>query len=82
MIGTIVNTLALLVGTSIGCLVKKGINKRYEDVLFITMGLAALGIGWENVTNTMPKEPLSRFIHCQPSSRRRMWDRSGHFWAF
>lgn len=53
MIGTIVNTLALLVGTSIGCLVKKGINKRYEDVLFITMGLAALGIGWENVTNTM-----------------------------
>ncbi len=55
MIGTIVNTLALLVGTSIGCLVKKGINKRYEDVLFIAMGLAALGIGWENVTNTMPK---------------------------
>ncbi|WP_035509516.1 DUF554 family protein, partial [Lactobacillus helveticus] len=48
MIGTIVNTLALLVGTSIGCLVKKGINKRYEDVLFITMGLAALGIGWGN----------------------------------
>ena len=55
MIGTIVNTLALLVGTSIGCLVKKGINKRYEDVLFIAMGLAALGIGWENVTNNMPK---------------------------
>lgn len=53
MIGTIVNTLALLVGTSIGCLVKKGINKRYEDVLFIAMGLAALGIGWKNVTNTM-----------------------------
>lgn len=40
MIGTIVNTLALLVGTSIGCLVKKGINKRYEDVLFIAMGLS------------------------------------------
>ncbi|NRO29219.1 hypothetical protein IMAU50151_01609 [Lactobacillus helveticus] len=38
MIGTIVNTLALLVGTSIGCLVKKGINKRYEDVLFIAIG--------------------------------------------
>ncbi|EGF35779.1 putative membrane protein YdfK [Lactobacillus helveticus] len=55
MIGTIVNTLALLVGTSIGCLVKKGINKRYEDVLFIAMGLATLVIGWENVTNTMPK---------------------------
>ena len=55
MIGTIVNTLALLVGTSIGCFLKKGINKRFEDVLFIAMGLAALGIGWENVTNNMPK---------------------------
>ncbi len=55
MIGTIVNTLALLVGTSIGCLVKKGINKRYEAVLFIAMGLAALGIGLENVTKAMPK---------------------------
>lgn len=64
MIGTIVNTLALLVGTSIGCLVKKGINKRYEDVLFIAMGLAALGIGWENVTNTMPKShyPVSFIV--------------------
>lgn len=28
MIGTIVNTLALLVGTSIGCLVKKGALRR------------------------------------------------------
>ena len=41
MIGTIVNTLALLVGTTIGCFLKKGINKRFEDVLFIAMGLAA-----------------------------------------
>lgn len=55
MIGTIVNTCALLVGTAVGCLLKKGLNKRYEDVLFIAMGLAALGIGWENVTNSMPK---------------------------
>ncbi|MCT7680136.1 MAG: DUF554 domain-containing protein, partial [Lactobacillus crispatus] len=28
MIGTIVNTCALLVGTTVGCLVKKGLNKR------------------------------------------------------
>ena len=55
MIGTIINTIALLVGTSIGCLLKKGLNKGFEDVLFIAMGLAALGIGWENVTNNMPK---------------------------
>lgn len=55
MIGTSINTIALLVGTSIGCLLKKGLNKGFEAVLFIAMGLAALGIGWENVTNNMPK---------------------------
>lgn len=55
MLGTIVNTLALLIGTSIGCLLKKGIKKKYENVLYIAMGLAALGIGLENVVNNMPK---------------------------
>lgn len=46
MIGTIVNTLALLVGTSIGCLVKKGINnmpKSHYLVLFI-VSLALGGV--------------------------------------
>lgn len=55
MNGTIVNTIALLVGTSIGCLLKKGIKSKYENVLYTAMGLAALGIGLENVTNCMPK---------------------------
>lgn len=55
MIGTIANTCAILVGTTIGCVVKGGIKKKYEDVLYIAMGLAALGIGLENVVNNMPK---------------------------
>lgn len=55
MIGTIVNTCALLIGTSIGCLLKKGISKKYENVLYTAMGLAALGIGLENVVNNLPK---------------------------
>lgn len=55
MIGTIVNTIALLVGTSIGCLLKRGINEKYANVLYTAMGLAALGIGLENVVNNIPK---------------------------
>ncbi|RVU70908.1 MULTISPECIES: DUF554 domain-containing protein [Lactobacillus] len=55
MQGTIVNTLALLIGTTIGCFLKKGIKKKYEDVLYTAMGLAALGIGLENVVNNLPK---------------------------
>lgn len=55
MIGTIVNTVALLVGTSIGCILKKGITKKYENILYIAMGLAAFGIGIEDVVNNLPK---------------------------
>lgn len=55
MLGTITNTCAILVGTTIGCLLKSGIKQKYEDSLYIAMGLAALGIGLENVINNLPK---------------------------
>ncbi|CCI84314.1 transporter [Lactobacillus pasteurii DSM 23907 = CRBIP 24.76] len=55
MLGTIANTLALVVGTSIGALIKHGLKKEYENVLYQAMGLAALGIGLENVVNNLPK---------------------------
>ncbi|MBP2058034.1 putative membrane protein YqgA involved in biofilm formation [Lactobacillus colini] len=55
MIGTIANTCAILFGTTIGCIAKGGIKQKYEDILYIAMGLAALGIGLENVVNNMPK---------------------------
>ena len=82
MIGTIVNTLALLVGTTIGCFLKKGTNIRFEDVLFIAMGLAALGIGWENVTNNMPKShyPVLFIVSLALGGLcGTAWDISGHF---
>lgn len=55
MIGTITNTLALLVGTSIGAVMKKGIKAKYEQALYTAMGLAAFGIGMQNVVNNLPK---------------------------
>lgn len=55
MIGTIANTFAILIGTAIGCVVKEGLKKKYQDVLFVAMGLAALGIGLENAITNMPK---------------------------
>ena len=55
MIGTITNTCAILVGTSIGCLLRSGLKEKYRQVLFLAMGLAAVGIGLENLTNDMPK---------------------------
>lgn len=55
MIGTVANFLAILVGTAAGCLIKGGLKEKYEKALFSAMGLAALGIGFENVVNNLPK---------------------------
>lgn len=45
MLGTIVNTATILAGSSIGSLLKKGINERYQGALYNAMGLAACAIG-------------------------------------
>lgn len=45
MIGTIANTLAIIVGSAVGSVAKRGLGERYQDVLFLAMGLAAVGIG-------------------------------------
>jgi uncharacterized membrane protein YqgA involved in biofilm formation len=55
MIGTLANVCAILVGTALGCLLKKGIKPQYEQALFTAMGLAALGIGLQNVVLNIPK---------------------------
>ena len=54
MLGTIVNTCAILLGTSIGSLLKQGIKQQYQDALFLAMGLAATGIGINTVVQNMP----------------------------
>lgn len=82
MIGTIVNTIALLIGTSIGCLLKKGIKQKYADVLYVAMGLAALGIGLENVTNNLPKSkyPVLFIVSLAIGALIGTWlDIDGHF---
>lgn len=55
MIGTIVNTTTIIVGSVIGSVVKKGINEKYQEALFRAMGLAAAAIGINAVVNNMPK---------------------------
>lgn len=45
MLGTIVNTIAIVIGTTIGSITKKGIKKEYEEALFNSIGLSALCLG-------------------------------------
>lgn len=55
MIGTIINTLAILAGSIVGSLLKKGIKPIYQNAMFTAMGLAAMAIGINTISSSMPK---------------------------
>ena len=55
MIGTIVNTSAILVGSLTGSLLKRGIKPQYQKVMFTAMGLASLSLGFNAVCRNMPQ---------------------------
>ena len=54
MLGTFVNTGAILLGSAIGGLLKKGLKDTYQTVLFQCVGLAATGIGINSVVQNLP----------------------------
>lgn len=55
MIGTLVNTATIIAGSVVGHYLKKGIKEKYQKVLFTAMGLAALALGFNAVSNHLPK---------------------------
>ena len=55
MLGTIVNTATIVAGTIIGHIAKKGIKEKYQQVLFNAMGLVAVALGFNAVSNNLPK---------------------------
>ncbi|CAM5215403.1 hypothetical protein UACE39S_02450 [Ureibacillus acetophenoni] len=54
MIGTIVNTIAIIIGSALGSLLKKGIKEEYQSALFTAMGFAAVALGINAVVQNMP----------------------------
>ena len=55
MIGTIVNTCTIVVGTLIGVVLHKGIKERYKTALYDALGLACFAIGLNAVVTNLPK---------------------------
>lgn len=53
MIGTLVNTATIVVGSAVGALARRGLGKRYQEILFAAMGLAAIGIGVNAIVTSM-----------------------------
>lgn len=58
MLGTVVNTCAIIVGTLVGTLLNRGIKDKYKTALYDALGLASLIIGLNAAMVNMPK---SRF---------------------
>lgn len=55
MIGTITNTISIIIGSVAGAVMKRGIKPQYQSVMFTAMGLASLALGFNAVARTMPK---------------------------
>ncbi|MBQ4387070.1 MAG: DUF554 domain-containing protein [Prevotella sp.] len=55
MIGTIVNTCTIIVGTLIGSLLNRGIKEKYKEVLYTGLGLASLAIGLNATITHLPQ---------------------------
>lgn len=55
MIGTIVNTCTIVVGTLLGMALHKGIKDRYKTALHDALGLACFAIGLNAVVTNLPK---------------------------
>lgn len=54
MLGTIVNTGTIIVGSAIGSLIKRGIKDEYVGALYTAIGVAATLIGVSSVVSNMP----------------------------
>lgn len=65
MIGTIVNTCAIIVGSTAGLLLKKGIPESFSDTIKKTLGLATLVLGIAGVMAGMLKSGSDGVISSQ-----------------
>lgn len=62
MLGTIVNTVSVLIGSLFGNLIKKGINERYSDILKSAIGIAVLFIGLNSALSNLLDENASSLL--------------------
>ena len=53
MLGTLVNTATIVIGSAVGALARRGLGERYQEILYAAMGLAAVGIGVNAIVTSM-----------------------------
>lgn len=55
MIGTIVNTCTIIIGSIAGAMMHRGIKEKYKETLYTVLGLACLGIGLNAMISNFEK---------------------------
>ena len=55
MLGTIVNTATIIVGSILGSVLHRGLKEKYKEVLYTGLGLASLAIGLNATISNLPK---------------------------
>lgn len=55
MLGTIVNTCAIVLGSVLGTVLKRGVKPCYQRALYDAMGLCSLALGLNACVSYMPK---------------------------
>ena len=55
MIGTIVNTATIIIGSIIGSVLHRGVKEKYKEVLYTGLGLASLAIGLNATISHFPQ---------------------------
>ena len=55
MLGTIVNTATIIIGSIAGATLKRGIKPKYQKALFNAMGLCSLALGFNACCQNLPK---------------------------
>jgi hypothetical protein len=55
MIGTIVNTACIIVGTLLGTIFKKGLGEKYTNALFNILGVVCIALGVSTFTQNISK---------------------------
>ena len=55
MIGTVVNTSTIIIGSLIGATLKRGIKSEYQQVVFVGLGLCSVALGLNACVRYLPK---------------------------
>ena len=82
MLGTIVNTVAIIVGSTLGSVLGRGLKTKYQTALFDAMGFAAIALGLNATLSNMQRSeyPVLFILSLALGSvLGTMWDWDGKF---